>query len=123
VKSKLVIGKILTTLLFLLLVSNFTFAGFSSIEETISTSSVSDDDKFVYFSNDGDVETLNVDFTLEKDGLEESIEPFMNWFIPTSDLNFYFESLSLDKITSPNYDSPDFYQNIPIWIFTRKILL
>lgn len=122
-KSKLVIGKILTSLLFLLLISNFTFAGFSRLSVTTSNSSVSDDDKSVYFCNDVDSETLNVDFNPEKDGLEESIEPFLNWFLPVPAFNFHFESLSLGKGIVYNYDSPDFYQNIPIWIFTRKILL
>ena len=122
-KSKLVIGKILTSLLFLLLISNFTFAGFSRLNGIQSDNSVSDDDKAAYFCNDDDAESLNVDFTPEKDGLEESVEPFLNWIIHVSDFNFLFEPLFTEEAVVYYYDSPDFYQDIPIWIFTRKILL
>lgn len=122
-KSKLFIGKIFTSLLFLLLVSNFTFAGLSGLDRKNSNHSASDDNKSVYFSNDEDAETLNVDFTPEKDGFEESVEPFLDWFIPVSDFSFHFEPLFTEEIVVHYYDSPDFYQSIPIWIFTRKILL
>ncbi len=122
-KSKLIIGKILTSLLFLLLVSNFTAVGFTSYERQATDHPAPDDDKSFYFWNDEDAGTLDVDFNPQKDGLEEGLELFTCWYVVPSEFKFSVAAEPVEEVRRYSYDPPVFYQDIPVWIFTRKILL
>lgn len=123
VKFKLLIGKILTSLLFLLLIGNFAFAGFNSLDRSQLDLPTTEYTKSLLFSNDDDVESFDVDFTPEKDGLEENVEPFLGWCIPTHRFQFQFDCLILEEKEIHYFETPAFYQDVPIWIYTRKILL
>lgn len=121
-KSKIIIGKSLTSLLFLLLVSNFVAAGFSGYEDRPADVPLSGDHQVLY-CDDESADSLDANFNLEKDEMEEKTKPFSQWFIFSPVFIDQFHLEFKEVVSHQSYERTDFRKSIPIWIFTRKIII
>lgn len=115
---KLVIGKILSQLLFVLLISNFSAVGFSMTK--------SDPCHSVDSGGSSSFQNLTksiVSFSCEQDGFEEKIEPFLAFILDLEHTCYNFVSNDFENAHVKSIEFTFSFLSVPIWLSIRRILI